>query len=592
MIPLPLRRAVRAKVGIEDWERLRHQLERPTLAARSLQHRRLAARLQQQGLLGDGGHVPVRTSVGLRIALQRREITPLQAREYNLQTVLGALREAGVDHFMVRGATETASTVGICTEDRARAEQALCALGSQTPLQLTSTRGSQRQQVQSSQPIGSANVWRRLATRQVIRVFCFFADSASAELVLGPKFGCDVEFWSPSEDGTELVAPRHNLTCERISRWAPAVQRPGRHFTRLASEDTRPEPAEVPTRREFAEPLPDDVHFPVDVVYTWVDGSDPQWQRRRAAAVGEPYHPEAANAARYFSRDELRYSLRSLNLYAPWIRNIFIVTDHQVPSWLNTAHPQVHVVDHREIFTDPEALPTFNSHAIESQLHHIDGLAEHFLYFNDDVFLGRPAIPQDFFLANGLSRFFPSRALLPPVGSTGADDVPVSAAGVTNRQLLAAMFGSSITRKMKHTPCALRRSVLEDVERVFADAHRRTAGHAFRSADDIAITNSLHHYYAFHTGRAVPGTIRYDYVDISQPRIESRLRRLLNRSHLVFCLNDTTTCDGEEHASTAVVQQFLDSYYPAASPYERPSPVLRTTDRSAARAADVTRSTS
>ncbi|MGW0686935.1 stealth family protein [Streptomyces sp. NPDC002754] len=591
MIPLRLRRAVRARAGIEEWERLRHHLERPTLAARNLQLRRLSARLEQQGLLGDGGHVPIRTRGGLRIALQRREITPLQAREYNLQAVLGALREAGVDHFMVRGTVETASTVGVCTEDRARAEQALHALGSQIPLQLALAQGGRRGQVQSSRPVDSTSVWDSVTTRKAFRVFCFFADSASAELVLGPKFGCDIEFWPPSEDGTELVAPRTNLTCERISRWGPVVQRPGRHFTRLASVDTRPQPGEVPTRREFAEPLPDDVDFPVDVVYTWVDGSDPQWQRRRAASVGEPYHPEAANAARYLSRDELRYSLRSLHLYAPWIRNIFIVTDRQVPSWLNTTHPRVHVVDHRDIFSDPAALPTFNSHAIESQLHHIDDLAEHFLYFNDDVFLGRPALPQDFFLANGLSRFFPSKALLPPVGSSGADDVPVSAAGVTNRQLLAARFGSSITRKMKHTPCALRRSVLEDVERVFADAHRRTAGHTFRSPDDIAITNSLHHYYAFLTGRAVPGTIRYDYVDISKPRIEPRLRRLLNRSHLVFCLNDTTTCDGEEHASTAVVQQFLDSYYPTASPYERPydpttgaasegsaSPVLRATE--------------
>ncbi|MGD6748493.1 stealth family protein [Streptomyces sp. BH106] len=568
LIPLRLRRVVRARVGIEEWERLRQQLERPAVAARTLQWRRLSARLELKGLLGDGGHVPVRTEAGVRIALQRRDITPMQAREHNLHTVLGALREAGVDHFMVRGTMDAASTVGICSEDRTRAEQALRALSGQIPLQLTWATGGQQLQEQASEPVCAASGWRRAATQQVFRVFCYFANSASAELLLGPKFGCDIELWTPSEDGTELVAPRHNLSCERISRREPAIQRPGRHFTRFASEHTRPQLAEVPTRRAFAEPLPDDVDFPVDVVYTWVDGSDPQWQQRRAAAVGEPYHPEAANAARYLNRDELRYSMRSLHLYAPWIRNIYIVTDRQVPSWLNTAHPQIRVVDHQEIFTDPDVLPTFNSHAIESQLHHIDGLAEHFIYFNDDVFLGRPTLPQDFFVANGLSRFFPSKALLPPVGSSGADDIPVSAAGVTNRHLLAARFGSSITRKMKHTPCALRRSVLQDVEQVFAEAHQRTAAHAFRSPDDIAITNSLHHYYAFHTGRAVPGAIRYDYVDISQPRVASRLRRLLARTHLVFCLNDTVTCEGEAHASTAVVQEFLDSYYPTPSPYE------------------------
>lgn len=365
------------------------------------------------------------------------------------------------------------------------------------------------------------------------------------------------------------MAPRRNRTCERVCREAPTVEVPGRRFTRLASEHTRPQPAAVRTRREFAEPVPDDIHFPVDAVYTWVDGSDPEWQRRRATVVGEPYHPQAANAARYLSRDKLRYSLRSLHMYAPWIRHVYLVTDQQVPGWLDTGHPRLTVVDHREIFTDPAVLPTFNSHAIESQLHHIEGLAEQFLYFNDDVFLGRPTVPQQFFLANGISKFFLSKALLPPVGSAGADDVPVSAAGLTNRRLLQARFGSSITQKMKHTPCALRRSVLAEIEQVFADEHRRTAAHAFRSPDDISITNSLHHYYAFHTGRAVPGGIRYDYIDISQPDIAPRLGRLLaSRSNVAFCLNDTVTCDAERHTDVDLVQRFLDGYFPAPSPFE------------------------
>ncbi len=179
-------------------------------------------------------------------------------------------------------------------------------------------------------------------------------------------------------------------------------------------------------------------------------------------------------------------------------------------------------------------------------------------------------MPQHFFLANGISKFFLSKALLPPVGSAGADDVPVSAAGITNRRLLEARFGSCVTQKMKHTPCALRRSVLAEIEQVFAEAHQRTAAHAFRSPDDISITNSLHHYYVFHTGRAVAGSIRYDYIDISQPGIAPRLRRLLAaRSHVAFCLNDTVTCAAGQHPDAAMVQRFLDSYFPAPSPFER-----------------------
>ncbi len=132
------------------------------------------------------------------------------------------------------------------------------------------------------------------------------------------------------------------------------------------------------------------------------------------------------------------------------MRNIFLVTAGQVPSWLSTEFPGLRVVDHREIFSDPSALPTFNSHAIESQLHHIPELAEHFLYLNDDVFFGRPAHPGQFFHANGLTKFFPSKALIPSGRRTG--DLPVDAAGKNSRGLVAQQFGTVVSQKMKHTP--------------------------------------------------------------------------------------------------------------------------------------------
>lgn len=71
------------------------------------------------------------------------------------------------------------------------------------------------------------------------------------------------------------------------------------------------------TIRPCADALPEDVRFPIDVVYTWVDGNDPAWQHRRAAFGHAGYHTESANAARYISRDELRYSLRALEQNAP-----------------------------------------------------------------------------------------------------------------------------------------------------------------------------------------------------------------------------------------------------------------------------------
>ena len=80
----------------------------------------------------------------------------------------------------------------------------------------------------------------------------------------------------------------------------------------------------------------------IDLVYLWVNGNDPQWQAKRNALIGKTEEKSSANCeGRYANNDELKYSLRSIELYAPWIRKIFIVTDNQIPEWLDTSNPKV-----------------------------------------------------------------------------------------------------------------------------------------------------------------------------------------------------------------------------------------------------------
>ena len=160
---------------------------------------------------------------------------------------------------------------------------------------------------------------------------------------------------------------------------------------------------------------------PIDAVYTWVNGSDPVWLAKKQrylnlelgvglrtgantnvtssslstnASSATATQDEAAGSNRYRDNDELRYSLRSLARNAPWIRHIYIVTDNQVPSWLNLQHPRLTLVPHTAIFPNSSHLPVFSSPAIEAHLHRIPGLARHFVYFNDDVMLGAPATPE------------------------------------------------------------------------------------------------------------------------------------------------------------------------------------------------------
>jgi hypothetical protein len=213
----------------------------------------------------------------------------------------------------------------------------------------------------------------------------------------------------------------------------------------------------------------------------------------------------------------------------------------------------------------------FNSHAIESQLHHIEGLSEHFLYFNDDVFLGRPLAPQTFFQANGVSQFFYSQNRVPmkPKSST---DIPGIAAAKNNRVLIEKAFGVTLTQTFQHVPHALRVSVMAELEERFSEAYRTTMASRFRSMDDHSIPSSLHHYYGFLTGRAAPSKVRYAYIQLSVPDLKTRLdRTLARRDWDTLCLNDAYSTEAELERQSLILGSFLDSYFPVPSPFEKPA---------------------
>jgi Stealth protein CR2, conserved region 2 len=98
----------------------------------------------------------------------------------------------------------------------------------------------------------------------------------------------------------------------------------------------------------------------------------------------------------------MRYSLRSLDKFAPWFRGdiIILLGDDAPPRWLNTTHPRVKIVRHSSYFKNPEALPTFNSDAIQMNMHRISGLGPVLINWCDDYFLGRPVRPSDW-IRNG-----------------------------------------------------------------------------------------------------------------------------------------------------------------------------------------------
>lgn len=312
---------------------------------------------------------------------------------------------------------------------------------------------------------------------------------------------------------------------------------------------------------------------PIDIVYTWVDGDDPEWRQRKLAAEGNldrsAVNETATIASRFTSRDELKYSLRSVEAYASWVNHIFIVTDGQVPDWLDTDNPKITVVDHREIFSDTDALPVFNSHAIESQLHHIPGLNENYVYLNDDIVFLRPTDPSLFFTGSGQSKFFPSTAPLdfdPPT----ARDLPVLSAAKRNRELILSDFGRVVTNKFKHTLHPQLRSVLMEMEAEHSDEFAAVARSTFRHPCDLSISSSLYHYYAYAKRRAIPDRIRYAYMDIAREDAELYLRRLARRTDLdVLCLNDTNTDGSDQDRLDKMLRDFLADRLPIPSSFEK-----------------------
>jgi hypothetical protein len=358
--------------------------------------------------------------------------------------------------------------------------------------------------------------------------------------------------------------------------WAPRLGSPrtGRIAAAAFSPQLEPSAEVLEAREPVAAPNLMEVDFPIDVVYTWVDGTDPEWLARKRAALDsladEPMSDEAASDLRFVAHDELRYSLRSLEMYAPWVRHVYIVTDRQRPSWLREDDPWISIVDHRDIAPEGSTLPTFNSQAIEANLHRIDGLSEHFLYFNDDVFLSSPVAPELFFGPNGIASMYLSKAQVAN-GELVLGEPASDSAGKNARELVAEVCGRRVSRKLFHTPFPLRRSISHEIEERWPEVIRRTRDSRFRRLEDVTLSGALHMNYAYATARAVTRSIRYRYVNVGSADAAQRLESLIKDRHVLqtFCLNEASQ-DLSPAQVDDLVRSFLRRRFPDLGAFEIP----------------------
>lgn len=308
----------------------------------------------------------------------------------------------------------------------------------------------------------------------------------------------------------------------------------------------------------------------IDLVYLWVNGNDPQWLTKRNACIGKTEEKSAVNCdGRYADNDELKYSLRSIDKYAPWLRRIFIVTDNQVPVWLDTSNAKVRIVDHKEIMPDV-CLPCFNSCLIEHFLYKIPGLAEHFIYANDDMFINKPVTPETFFGKDGLPivrfnrRPFRKWTLLFKEKVQGKRLSNYVQTIRNSAELVEKKYGKYYGGKTHHNIDAYLRSDYEHAAKVFEDEIRTTLPNHVRSENDIQ--RNIYSYVALAEKRAHLHYVTQRTSFRLHIQNESHYGKLERYNPILFCMNDSQyakDCDRKRAAA------FLDKRFPEKSQYEK-----------------------
>lgn len=247
--------------------------------------------------------------------------------------------------------------------------------------------------------------------------------------------------------------------------------------------------------------------FEIDFVIPWVDGSDPEWIK-----LFNQFAPDAIKKdvdisdERFRDYGTLKYWFRGVEKFAPWVRKIHFITNGQKPEWLNLDNQKLHWVKHSD-YIPKEYLPIFSSHPIELYMHKIEGLAEHFVYFNDDVFL-TDSVKKTFFFKNKIPC---DCAILNALTVGSTIHVDVNNYAVINQffdkksvikknffKWINLKYGISLIRTLcltpwprftgfliPHTAQAFIKSTLEEVWQASPKVLEQTMNQKFRSVTDV-----------------------------------------------------------------------------------------------------------
>lgn len=329
----------------------------------------------------------------------------------------------------------------------------------------------------------------------------------------------------------------------------------------------------------------------IDIVYLWVDGNDPFWRQKRQFSLQQLSHghindlaPYSNVEGRFRDNDELRYSLRALEYFFPEHGHVYIITDSQVPVWLQTSE-QVTIIDHLDLIPNNQ-LPTFDSGNIESYIHRIPGLSERYFYFNDDVFFGSPVNVHDWFWDGGIYVTWSDE---PPVSdepmrpdATSLEnacrlsnewfmsDRRITQTETSLRPAVPAPYEHTF-RTFAHSPRPMLKSLLFELERVAPELFGRVRSTVFRVWNKPTIVSDFVMRWALASGQAKLREHSHLYISTGAGGHQDQLDLLYSMFGKIefFCINDTTDDAGFDDPRFEDVRSTLALMLPVASSFEK-----------------------
>ena len=335
----------------------------------------------------------------------------------------------------------------------------------------------------------------------------------------------------------------------------------------------------------------------IDFVVLWVDSNDPDWIKSY-----NYYRPDKpiTDKARFRNWSLFRYWFRAVERYAPWVHKVYLITNGKFPDWINEDCEKLVLVKHTD-YIPAKYLPTFNSITIEMNLGRLEGLSEHFVYFNDDTFINQPVCPEDYF-RGGLpcDMNFETLYRNPHYNNAnrfGVDiDIFCDVALLNNhfnrwntvRQAWKKWFGQHLWGKpLLASLLMLGRSKFENfvlfhyeqpmLKSIFQEVWEKEPYFLNESCSKFrnptTINQYLIRYWQLASNRFYPikkhGVMYYHFTneileDLSKVILEERVRSI--------CINDTPNCSEEEYVlASTVIKKIFEKKFPNLSIFEKSS---------------------